>query len=284
MPHQNTFDALLPSEMAVRAEQIGVEKTRRDTLSLLALAVLAGAFIAFGAMFSTIVTAGADGVLPFGVVRLLAGLTFSLGLILVIVGGAELFTGNNLMVMAYAAGKVSAREVARAWGLVYIGNLVGALGVALLIYAADGYTHGNGTIGLAALAVGQSKASLTAYQELIHGILGNILVCLAVWLCYGARTVADKILAIVPPISAFVAAGFEHSIANMYLLPFAILIKSGAPDAFWVATGKVAQAYPNLTPLDALINLMMVTIGNMLGGMLVGVTYWFIYLRKRGTQ
>jgi formate/nitrite transporter len=283
-PHQNTLDALLPSEMAERAERIGVEKTRLDTFSLLALAVLAGAFIAFGAMFSTIVTAGADGVLPFGVVRLLAGLTFSLGLILVIVGGAELFTGNNLMVMAYAAGKVSANEIIRAWALVYTGNLVGAVGVALLFYAAGGYTHGSGAIGLAALTVGQSKASLSAYQEFIHGILGNILVCLAVWLCYGARTVADKILAIIPPISAFVAAGFEHSVANMYLLSFAILIKSGAPDAFWAATGKVAQAYPNLTPLDALINLMMVTIGNMLGGVLVGVTYWFIYLRKRGTQ
>jgi formate transporter len=282
--HIKTLDALLPSEMAERAERIGVEKTRRDTLSLLALAVLAGAFIAFGAMFSTIATAGADGVLPFGVVRLLAGLTFSLGLILVVVGGAELFTGNNLMVMAYAAGKVSAREVARAWGLVYIGNLAGALGIALLVYAADGYAHGNGAIGLAALAVGQSKASLSAYQELIHGILGNILVCLAVWLCYGARTVADKILAIVPPISAFVAAGFEHSVANMYLLPFAILIKNGTPDAFWAATGKTAQAYPSLTLFDALINLVMVTAGNILGGVLVGITYWFIYLRKRGSQ
>lgn len=283
-PRQNTFDALLPSEMAVRAEQIGVEKTRQDTLSLLALAVLAGAFIAFGAMFSTIVTAGADGVLPFGVIRLLAGLTFSLGLILVIVGGAELFTGNNLMVMAYAAGKVSAGDIVRAWALVYAGNLIGAVGVAFLFYATGGYTHGNGTIGLAALAVGQSKASLSAYQELIHGILGNILVCLAVWLCYSARTVADKILAIVPPISAFVAAGFEHSIANMYLLPFAILVKNGAPDAFWAATGKTAQTFPSVTFFDSLTNLVMVTAGNMLGGVMVGVTYWFIYLRKRGTQ
>jgi formate/nitrite transporter len=282
--HHDTFDALLPSEMAERAERIGVEKTRLDTLSLLALAVLAGAFIAFGAMFSTIVMAGADGVLSYGVIRLLAGLTFSLGLILVIVGGAELFTGNNLMVMAYAAGKVSVGEVARAWALVYVGNLAGALGLAFLVYAAGGYAHGNGAVGLAALAVGQDKASLSVYQEFIHGILGNILVCLAVWLCYGARTTTDKILAIVPPISAFVAAGFEHSVANMYLLPFAILIKSGAPDAFWAATGTAAQAYPNLTPLDALTNLASVTIGNMIGGVLVGVTYWFIYLRKRGTK
>jgi formate transporter len=280
--YQNTFDALLPSEMAERAEHVGVEKTRQDSLRLLALAVLAGAFIAFGSVFSTVATAGAEGALPFGVVRLLAGLTFSLGLILVIVGGAELFTGNNLMVMAYyAAGKVSTAEVARVWGLVYLGNLAGALGIAVLLFAAGGYANGQGTVGLAALAAAQSKTSLSAYQQLIYGILGNILVCLAVWISYGARTVTDKILAIVPPISAFVAAGFEHSIANMYMLPFAIFIKIGAPDAFWSQTGTTPLAFPNVTVFDALTNLVMVTTGNVLGGILVGITYWFIYLRKR---
>jgi formate transporter len=281
--YKNTFDALLPSEMAERAEHLGVEKTRQDSLRLLALAVLAGAFIAFGSVLSTVAMAGAEGALPFGVVRLLAGLTFSLGLILVIVGGAELFTGNNLMVMAYAAGKVSTAEVARVWGLVYLGNLAGALGIAVLLFAAGGYANGQGTVGLAALAAAQSKTSLSAYQQLIYGILGNILVCLAVWLSYGARTVTDKILAIVPPISAFVAAGFEHSIANMYMLPFAIFIKIGAPDAFWSLTGTTPLAYPNLTLLSTLTNLLMVTTGNILGGILVGVTYWFVYLRNRAS-
>lgn len=237
--HPKSFDALFPLEMAERADRIGVERTRRHNLSLLAPAVWAGAFIAFGAMFSTIATVGADDVLPFGVIRLLAGLTFSLGLILVIVGGPELFTGNNLMVMAYDAGKVPAGEVARAWGIVYIGKLAGALGVALLIFAASGY---------------------------------------------GTRAVADKILAIVPPISAFAAAGFEHSVANAYLLPFAILIKNGAPDAFWSATGKTARVHPGLTFFDALTNLVMVIAGNLPGGVLVGIAYWFIYLRKRGSQ
>jgi formate transporter len=166
-PYQSTIDARLPAAMAVQAESIGVEKTRQDTLSLLALAVLAGAFIAFGAMLSTIATAGASPPLPFGIVRLLAGLTFSLGLILVIVGGAELFTGNNLMVMAYVAGKVSAFEVVRVWCLVYVGNFVGALGIALLFYSAGGYANGNGLIGLTALEVAQGKSSLSTLQGLI---------------------------------------------------------------------------------------------------------------------
>ena len=133
--------------MAEKAEQIGVEKTRFEITRLLALAVLAGAFVAFGSLFSVVVTAGAEGVLPYGVTRLLGGLVFSLGLILVIVGGAELFTGNNLMVMACASGRVSPGELLRAWGLVYAGYFVGATGLALLVFAAAGYDHGGGIVG-----------------------------------------------------------------------------------------------------------------------------------------
>ena len=281
-PHPyTTIDALLPPEMAEKAERIGADKTRLDTLSLLALSVLAGAFIAFGALFSIIVTAGAEGILPFGVTRLLAGAVFSLGLILVIVGGAELFTGNNLMVMARASGKVGTGEMLRAWGLVYVGNFVGAAGIALFVFLAQDYVHSGGTVGVAALATAQSKSSLSAYQALIHGILGNVLVCLAVWLCYSARTTTDKILAIVPPVSAFVAAGFEHSVANMFLLPFGLLVKFGAPASFWASAGQSQAAFGALTPLSLMTNIVPVTIGNMIGGVLVGVTYWFIYLRKR---
>ena len=228
----NSIDALLPAEMAEKAEHVGVEKTRLDTMNLLALAVLAGAFVAFGSMFSIVVSAGADGVLPYGVIRLLAGLVFSLGLILVIVGRAELFTGNTLMVMACANGKVRAGEVLRAWGVVYVGNFVGGVGIAVLVYLSAGYAHGGGAVGLAALASADAKASLSALQALLHGILANVLVCLAVWLCFSARTTTDKILAIVPPVAAFSAAGFEHSIANMYLLSFALLTKLAAPAVF----------------------------------------------------
>ncbi len=282
--NHNSIDALLPSEMAERAEQIGVEKTRLDMLSLMALAVLAGAFVAFGSMFSVVVTAGAEGILPYGVIRLLGGLVFSLGLILVIVGGAELFTGNNLMVMACASGRVGVREVLRAWGLVYVGNLVGAIGIALLVFLADGYAHGGGAVGTTALVGADGKAALSAQQAFIHGILANVLVCLATWLCYSARTTTDKILAIIFPIAAFSAAGFEHSIANMYLLTFALLTKFGAPYTFWDSIAKTPSLFPHLDVLGALLNLVWVTLGNMVGGVVVGITYWFIYLRTSGTR
>ncbi len=276
------IDALLPREMAEKAERIGTDKTRLDTASLLTLAVLAGAFIAFGAMFATIAAAAAEGVLPYGVTRILAGIVFSLGLILVIVGGAELFTGNNLMVMAWAGGKVSLGEVLRAWGLVYIGNFAGAAATAVLVFLTDHYGHGAGAVGAAALAAAQAKAVLAFLPALVHGILGNVLVCLAVWLCYSARTTTDKILAIVPPVSAFVAAGFEHSVANMYTLPFALLIKDWAPGSFWTSIGQSPATYDDLTWLSLAANLVPVTIGNVIGGgVLVGAVYWFVYLRRR---
>jgi formate transporter len=276
----NPIDALLPAEMAEKAEHVGVDKTRLDTMSLLALAVLAGAFVAFGSMFSIVVSAGADGVLPYGVIRLLGGLVFSLGLILVIVGGAELFTGNTLMVMACASGKVHVGEVLRAWGVVYVGNFLGGVAIAVLVYLSAGYGHGGGAVGLAALASADGKASLSTLQALVHGILANVLVCLAVWLCFSARTTTDKILAIVPPVAAFSAAGFEHSIANMYSLTFALLTKLAAPAMFWDSIGRTPSAFPHLGLLASLTNLLWVTVGNMIGGMLVGITYWFIYLRK----
>lgn len=279
--HAHSIDALLPAEMAEKAEYIGVEKTRLEVSRLLALAVLAGAFVGFGSLFSLVVTAGAEGVLPFGVTRLLGGLAFSLGLILVIVGGAELFTGNNLMVMACATGKVSPREVLRAWGLVYLGNFVGSVGLALAVFLAAGYAHGSGAVGAVALAGAENKASLPIVQALVHGFLANVLVCLATWMCYSARTTTDKILAIVPPVAAFVAAGFEHSVANMYLLPFALLTKFAAPATFWEAISQTPSVFAHLSISGVLKNLLWVTLGNMAGGMMVGIVYWFVYLRSR---
>ena len=275
------IDALLPQEMAEKAERVGVAKTRLDTSSLLALAVLAGAFIALGSAFSFVVVAGAEGAMPYGVTRLLGGLAFSLGLILVIVGGAELFTGNNLMIMACASGRVGMRELLRAWSLVYAGNFVGAAGIAILVFFAAGYSHGQGAVGLATLVSADSKASFSAFQAFVHGMMANILVCLATWLCFSARTTTDKIVAIVLPVAAFVAAGFEHSIANMYGLPLALLIQAGAPAGFWQAIERTPEAFPHLTIASALSNLLWVTLGNMIGGVVVGLTYWFVYLRRR---
>lgn len=277
----SAVDALLPAAMAERAERIGAEKTRLDAWRLLTLAILAGAFIAFGAIFATIAGVDASGMLPYGLSRVVVGIVFSLGLILVVVGGAELFTGNNLMVMAWAGGKVSTYEVLRAWILVYAGNFIGASATAVFVFLSGHYDDGGGGIGAAALAMAQAKADLSFVSALMRGVLANVLVCLAVWLCYSARTTTDKVLAIVPPVAAFVAAGFEHSVANMYLLPFALLIKSCASAAFWAAAGLTPAAYDSLTWGLLATNLLPVTLGNLIGGtVLVGAVYWFVYLRK----
>jgi formate transporter FocA len=276
------LDALLPAEMASKAEQVGVKKAHLPALSMWVLAVLAGAFIGLGAVFSTTVASGAGG-LPYGLVRLAAGFVFSLGLILVIVGGAELFTGNNLIVMAWASGRVSTRLLLQNWVIVYLGNFAGAVATAALVFASGQYMFGQGAVGAAALATANSKAGLGFLQALLLGILCNALVCLAVWLTFSARTTTDRILAIVPPITAFVAAGFEHSIANMYFIPMGLFIKAGAPEAFWTAIGKTAADYGSLNWGNFLLNnLLPVTLGNIIGGaVLVGAVYWFVYLRPR---
>ena len=282
MDSDHRIDALLPREIALKAEAIGVQKTRLDFLSLVALAVLAGAFIGLGAMFATTVLAGAEGVLPFGVSRLLSGVVFCLGLILVVLGGAELFTGNNLMVMAWAAGKVSPREMLRAWAIVYVGNFIGAVGTAGIVFLSGQYLSGKGSVAGVALTIATNKVSLSFEHGLFLGILCNVLVCLAVWLAYGARTTADKIMAIVFPVSAFVVAGFEHSVANMYFIPLGLFIKAWAPAAMWTQIGATSVNYAALTWAGLVDNLIPVTLGNIIGGGgLVGLVYWFVYLRKR---
>jgi formate transporter len=276
-------DALLPAEMAEKAELSGVRKAHLDLASSFTLSVLAGAFIALGAVFATTVVAGGSGTLPYGVVRLLAGTAFSLGLILVLVAGAELFTGNNLIVMAWASRRVSTGLLLRNWLVVFAGNFVGSIGTALLVYLGGHHTFGNGAVGAAALATANAKTGLGFVQAVALGTLCNALVCLAVWLTLSARTVADKVLAIVPPIAAFVAAGFEHSVANMYFIPSGLFIKAGADEAFWTQIAHAPTDYPNLTWHNFLVhNLVPVTIGNIIGGaVLVGMVYWFVYLRGR---
>ena len=283
-PTELSLDALIPAEMAARAESIGVKKAHLNPVSMFVLAILAGAFIALGALFATTVSAGA-GDLPYGLARLLAGLVFSLGLILVIVGGAELFTGNNLIVMAWAHGTVSTQLLLKNWIIVYVGNFVGAILTAMLMFVSQQYTFGQGAVGAAALATANSKSGLDFGPAIALGILCNALVCLAVWLTFSARTTTDRILAIIPPITAFVAAGFEHSIANMYFIPIGLLIKAFAPESFWTNIGKTAADYANLTWYNFFVsNLIPVTIGNLIGGVFfVGAVYWFVYLRQPGT-
>lgn len=286
------FDALLPQEMAARAELLGVRKSEMPFLKMFMLAVLAGAFISLGAIFATTVSAGgmsvtgADGVvvygtgLPYGVTRLLAGLVFCLGLILVVVGGAELFTGNNLIVMAWASGKVKARALLRNWVIVYFGNFVGSIGTVILMFFTRQYTFGSNAVGITALRTGVAKCDLTFVQAVALGILCNALVCLAVWLTYSARSTVDKIFAIVFPITAFVAAGFEHSVANMYFIPYALFIKMFDGEFASKVSGQVANLEHLTWQAFLLNNLIPVTIGNIIGGaVLVAILYWAIFLR-----
>ena len=295
--NENRIDALLPPEMATRAEYLGIRKAEMPFLKMFMLAVLAGAFISLGAVFATTVSAGgivvtsSDGTvtfstgLPYGITRLLTGFVFSLGLILVVVAGAELFTGNNLIVMAWANGKVTGRALLRNWIVVYLGNFVGAIGTVVLMFLTKQYTFGANSVGIAALRIGVAKVDLTFVQAVALGILANGLVCLAVWLTYSARSTTDKILAVIFPITAFVAMGFEHSIANMYFIPYALFIKEFDP-SFVTAVGDKVVNLDLLTWQAFLINnLIPVTLGNIIGGaVLVAAVYWAIFLRPEQSK
>ena len=281
MSAEISFDALLPPAMATKATEAGVRKATLDAVSMFMLAVLAGAFIAMGAIFATTVSAG-GAAMPYGVVRLLAGLAFTLGLIMVVVAGSELFTGNNLIVMAFASGRISLSALLRNWIIVYLGNFVGSMLTAYLMFLSKQYTFGNGAVGLTALNIGEAKTSLEFIQAVALGIFCNALVCIAVWMCFSARSTVDKILTIIPPISAFVAAGFEHSVANMYFIPMALFTKYMGAPSFFEAIQKTPAAFPHLTWGNFLLaNLLPVTLGNIIGGaVMVGLVYWFIYLRR----
>ena len=186
------------------------------------------------------------------------------------------------MVMAWAAGKVQLREILRAWLIVYVGNFIGAIGTAMLVFLSGQYLSGRGTVASVALKLALDKATLPFDHALLLGILCNVLVCLAVWLALGARTTSDKVLAVLFPVSAFVAAGFEHSVANMYLIPLGLFVKAWGPAELWTQIGVNSGDYAALTWPVFFSSLIPVTIGNIIGGGgLVGGIYWFIYLRPR---
>ena len=270
MPDQtelrNSLDAYKPAEMARLVEQVGVAKAKLPLIKTATLGLLAGAFIAFGGMFFTVVMTGST--LGLGPARLLGGLAFSLGLVLVVVGGAELFTGNNLIVMAWADRKVTTVALLRNWVVVYFANMAGAFGCVVLVQLSGKLELGGGAVAATAVGIAKAKVGLGFMEAFSRGILCNILVCLAVWLCFAAHRVSGKILAIIFPISAFVALGFEHSVANMYLIPIGMLAGDGLDLGAFVA------------------NLVPVTLGNVIGGSLfVALVYWLVYLRgPAGTE
>lgn len=263
------LNAYSPAEIKEAVERIGVRKTRLPLQASFMLAIVAGGSIGFGALYYTVVAS--DPGLSFAVMRVVGGLVFSLGLTLVVVGGAELFTGNNLIVMAWASGNVSTREMLRNWVIVYVGNLIGSLGLVVLVFLSHYFEMNGGRIGLLILNTAVAKIQPDVVTLFFKGILCNVLVCAAVWLAYAGRSVTDKILAIILPISAFVAAGFEHCVANMYFLPLAwLLTQTGnAPPDFDTSLITIPGIIHNLVP---------VTLGNIVGGAgLVGAVYWAIY-------
>jgi formate/nitrite transporter len=270
-------DALSPPEIARLVDERGVAKANASVVTTFVLGVLAGAFIALGAVFSTVAATGST--FGFGPTRLLSGLAFSLGLILVVVAGAELFTGNNLITMSWVSRRIPLRRLLHNWGVVYAGNLVGALSIVAMAYAGDWWQQSDAALGGTALSIAVTKASLPFAVVIVRGILANALVCLAVWLATAGRTVTDKVLAIVFPITAFVAAGFEHSVANMYFLPMGLALKGqvSVVRASGLSPGEVARLDVGTT----ISNIAAATLGNIIGGaVLVGLVYWFVYLRS----
>ncbi len=271
-------DATLPKEMAKRAERTGAEKAGQDALSLIALSMLAGAFVAFGATFAAAVSVGADPDAE-GLSKLAGGLAFSLAYVLAVVGGAELFTTNNLMVMAWAHKRLPTLRLLRAWGLVFVGNLIGAVSTAGLLILAGQHAEMNGAVGEALLASAMRLHQMSVMDAFLLGILGNTLLCLGVWLTYSAHSTTDRILALTPPVAAFYTLGLEHAIAVMFYLPCAALIGLLAGPDFWATS-----AYEPLTITGGgfLAVLLPVTAGNVIGGgLLVALVYWFVYLRAR---
>lgn len=282
MTNPDPFLSFTPPQMLEKASSAGIKKVNLAFWPTFLLAILAGAYIAFGGVFATVVATGTMESWPYGIVKLVQGLVFSLGLILVVVGGAELFTGNILMVIPLLQKKIRFSQLIRNWFLVYTGNFIGSIVIAGLIIAAGSYHGANGTLGTTMIRIAESKLQHTFLQALSLGILCNILVCLAVWLCYSARSTADKILAIVFPISAFIAAGFEHSVANMYLLPVALFLKNFDPSFL----NQVSLDLSNLNWTHFLVNnLLPVTIGNIIGGgLFVGIAYFLAYGHQPGNN
>ncbi|PKH06183.1 formate/nitrite transporter family protein [Moritella sp. Urea-trap-13] len=266
------LDAFSPKEIAERVNNVGVAKVHLPVLSVLMLGILAGAFIGLGGLYFVLIKSDAS--MSFATGQLVGGVAFSLGLILVIVAGAELFTGNNLLAMAWAEGKITTSQLLKNWGLVCLANFIGAAGLALLVFLSGHTDMNNGAIAEQYIKIAQLKCSMPFWTAFYKGILCNILVCMAVWMAFAGRTVIDKAVAIIFPISAFVAAGFEHSIANMYIIPLAMLEK---------AFGNTAVSADAVTWFGFLSNLVPVILGNLVGGsLLVGLVYHIIYRRNIG--
>jgi formate/nitrite transporter len=271
-----TTDCRPPAEMALKMESVGVTKANGNVWAISLLGILAGLFIGLGAMFCTLVTT--DIQIGFGLTKLIGGVVFSLGLILVVIAGAELFTGNALMVGSRASGKIRLTQLFKNWGIVYFTNLIGSLLLVAVVFYSQFWALDGFKVGVNALSIANAKVNLAFWPAFARGILCNALVCLAVWLCFSARSTVDKIFAILFPITAFVACGFEHSVANMYFIPMGIAM--AGQDKVLEVAGLTAGQVAHLNIGGFIGNLIPVTLGNIVGGTFIGSIYWLIYLRK----
>ena len=274
----NFSDPHSPADVADRLQAIGVTKATMPLGKMIMLAILAGVFISFGAMYYTVVMTEPSS--SWGASKMLGGIAFSLGFILVVIAGAELFTGNNLIVMAWANGLISGKDILRNWFLVYIGNSLGAVITLTMLYL-SGYLHGHHhQVGVSAINIALHKVDHTFVEAFFLGVFCNSLVCLASWMTYAARSVTDKILSILMPISAFVAMGFEHCIANMFMIPLGIV--ASMDEAIITAGAFSTKQLEHLNTAGFLNNVIPVTLGNILGGAgLIAFAYYFIYLRDK---
>ncbi|WP_416136408.1 formate transporter FocA [Enterobacter hormaechei] len=280
MKADNPFDLLLPAAMAKVAEEAGVYKATKHPMTTFFLAITAGVFISIAFVFYITATTGTAG-MPFGIAKLIGGICFSLGLILCVICGADLFTSTVLIVVAKASGRITWGQLGRNWLNVYVGNLIGCLLFVLLMWLSGEYMTANGGWGLNVLQTADHKMHHTFIEAVALGILANLMVCLAVWMSYSGCSLMDKAMIMVLPVAMFVASGFEHSIANMFMIPMGIVIRNFASPEFWTAVGSTPESFSHLTIMNFITdNLIPVTIGNIIGGgLLVGLTYWVIYLR-----
>lgn len=274
------IDAYSPPQIASRIDKVALVKASLSRPQTFILGILAGVYIALGAQFSTLVIS--DSTLHFGLTSLISGIVFSLGLMLVVIGGAELFTGNCLIVMGYVGKRITTREMLNNWVISFLGNFAGSLTMVWWMSTTHQWEFFHNMVGAKALLIANSKVNLSFTAALARGVLCNAMVCLAVWLCFSGRSVADKVLSIVFPIGGFVASGFEHCVANMYFIPMGIVLRKNP--VIVAAAEKMAGKTLDLSQLTwngfFVNNLFPVTIGNVVGGViLVGIMFWFVYLR-----
>jgi formate/nitrite transporter len=274
----NEMNLFPPAQIAEKLRDVCVGKCKIPMKKFFILAILAGAFIAFGGELSILV--GSDASLGFGFTKFLSASVFTVGLMLVVIAGAELFTGDNLIIISALEKKIRWSELLKAWVAVYIGNFVGSILVAAFLFWGGTWSLNANAVGASALKIASAKVSIPFWQAFFRGILCNWLVCLAVWMATSSKDVIGKIFAIYFPIMAFVASGFEHSVANMFFIPYGIFLKS-VPKVV-EATGKTLADFASLNWGTLFtMNLIPVTIGNIIGGaFFVGAIYWYVYLKK----